>query len=94
MKRKNYSVEFKVKAFEMFKTSGRSEETLAKKLLIACSTMSKWIRHHESSAFNSSGPKTQLQISSDKELLSLTTEPQRKNIELEMPMAFIAREIL
>ena len=68
MKTKSYPVEFKIKAVEMFRGSGKSQEMIAKELGIADSTMSKWNRQYDTGVFNNSGAK--VQTSSDKEIAS------------------------
>jgi len=93
MKNKTYGVEFKVKAVEMLRGSGKSQEQVAKELGIADSTMSKWNRQYDAGVFNKIQNK--VQSSSDKEIARLTAELKRKTMEVEIlkkATAFFAKE--
>ncbi len=95
MKSKSYSVEFKIKAVEMLRGSGKSQEQVAKELGIADSTMSKWNRQYDAGVFNSS--QVRVQTSSDKEIARLSAELRRKTMEVEIlkkATAFFAKESL
>lgn len=93
MKSKNYPVEFKVKAVEMLKRSGKSQEQVAKELGIADSTLSKWKNQHQSGVFDDKGAL--VESSSDKEIARLSAELRRKTLEVEIlkkATAFFAKE--
>lgn len=82
MKNKSYPVDYKIKAVEMFRESGKSQEMIAKELGIADSTMSKWNRQYDAGVFNQSG--TRAQSSREKEIVRLTAELKRKAMEVEI----------
>lgn len=93
MKNKVYDVEFKVKAVEMYKASGKSQEVVAKELGIADSSLSKWKRQYEAGVFEKSAEK--VASSADKEIARLTKELRQKTLEVEIlkkATAFFAKE--
>jgi transposase len=93
MKSKYYPVEFKVKAVEMLKESGKSQVQVSRELGIADSSLSKWVRQYEAGEFSGSAKK--VQSSSDKEIARLTAELKRKTMEVEIlkkATAFFAKE--
>ena len=51
MKKNNYSVEFKVKAVELLRRSGKTQEDLAKELGVAGSSLNKWSKQYDSGKF-------------------------------------------
>lgn len=97
MKNNNYSVEYKIKAVEMLKSSGKSQKRVASELGIANSSLSKWRRQYEAGELNDNQPATNPQSSSDKEIARLTAELKRKTMEVEIlkkATAFFAKESL
>ena len=93
MKRNNYTVEFKIKAVELLRSGGRSQEQIAKELGIADSSLYKWSKQYDSGKFAQAPGK--VQSSSDKEIARLTSELRRKTLEVEIlkkATAFFAKE--
>lgn len=91
MKNKNYGVEFKVKAVELAKSSGRARNDVAKELGIAASSLCKWERQYEAGEFSEKTPVG----SAEKEIARLTAELKRKTMEVEIlkkATAFFAKE--
>jgi len=97
MKNKHYTTEFKVKAVEMLRESGRTQNQVSKELGLNDSTLSKWRQQYDAGAFQSTQPKVKVQSSSDKEIARLTAELRRKTMEVEIlkkATAFFAKESL
>lgn len=97
MKNKDYPVEYKIKAVEMLKSSGKSQKRVASELGIADSSLSKWRRQYEAGELNDNQLATNPQSSSDKEIARLTAELKRKTMEVEIlkkATAFFAKESL
>jgi len=95
MKKNNYSVEFKVKAVELLRRSGKTQEDLAKELGVAGSSLNKWSKQYDSGKFSGATSKVQGQSSSDREIARLTAELKRKSMEVEIlkkATAFFAKE--
>lgn len=95
MKNESYAVEYRVKAVEMFRESGKAQSLVAKELGIAGSTLSKWNRQYDAGVFH--GGQTKVQSSSDKEIVRLTAELKRKTQEVEIlkkATAFFVKESL
>ena len=80
MQKNKYSVDFKVKAVELLRGSGKTQMQLAKDLGIAESSLYKWSRQYDSGVFTAAPVKPQ--SSSDQEIARLTAELRRKTIEL------------
>jgi len=97
MKNKHYTTEFKVKAVEMLRESGRTQNQVSKELGLNDCTLSKWRQQYDAGAFQSIQPKVKVQSSSDKEIARLTAELRRKTMEVEIlkkATAFFAKESL
>jgi len=95
MKNKHYTTEFKVKAVEMLRESGRTQNQISKELGLNDSTLSKWRQQYDAGAFQSTQPK--VQSSSDKEIARLTADLKRRTMEVEIlkkATAFFAKESL
>ena len=58
MKNKDYPVEYKIKAVEMLKSSGKSQKRVASELGIANSSLSKRRRQYEAGELNDNQPAT------------------------------------
>jgi transposase len=96
MKNKHYTVEFKIRAVELLKSRGGSQESVAKELGIAGSTLSEWSQKYEAGLLQHVAPN-KVQSSSDKEIARLTAELKRKTMEVEIlkkATAFFAKENL
>ena len=93
MKNNKYNSEFKVKAVELLRGSGKSQMQLAKELGVAESSLYKWSRQYDSGVFSEACRKPQ--SSSDQEIARLTAELRRKTLEVEIlkkATAFFAKE--
>ena len=93
MKNKNYTVEFKIKAVEMVRESGKSAMQVAKELGVAGSSLSKWQSQYKSGVFQRSPVK--VASSQDQEIARLSAELKRKSMEVEIlkkATAFFAKE--
>jgi transposase len=93
MIKNNYSVEFKVRAVELLRSSGRTQEQVAKELGIAESSLHKWSKQYDSGKFSRTPGK--VQSSSEREIARLTAELKRKTLEVEIlkkATAFFAKE--
>jgi transposase len=93
MKKNYYNVEFKVKAVELLRSSGRPQEQVAKELGVAESSLYKWSKQYDCGKFTQAAAKTP--SSSDREIARLTAELKRKTLEVEIlkkATAFFAKE--
>jgi len=93
MQKNKYGVDFKVKAVELLRSSGKSQMQLAKELGVAESSLYKWSRQYDSGLFTAAPSKPQ--NSSDREIARLTAELRRKTLEVEIlkkATAFFAKE--
>jgi len=93
MKNNKYNAEFKVKAVELLRSSGKSQMQLAKELGVADSSLYKWSRQYDSGVFTQAHRKPP--SSSDQEIARLTAELRRKTLEVEIlkkATAFFAKE--
>jgi len=86
MKSKNYDVEFKLRAVELLRESGRTKTAIAKELGVSDSTLCKWVIQYESGQLRAKEGNLgkRIQSSSEREIARLTAELKRKNMELEI----------
>lgn len=81
MTNNKYNAEFKVKAVELLRGSGKSQMQLAKELGVAQSSLYKYSRQYDSGVFTQAHRKPP--SSSYQEIARLTAELRKKSLEVE-----------